>query len=150
MALNDYQSIRHGVREGARQTVVRQYPTTERRTDCTTDTAAPDEVKWAICLTKDRIGLGDDVMVRMVFVHEPSAAMPDEGDDSDSPQPADPVRVKVCAQRNIDPVTGALPMIDGITLRSSVEMRMERTLQTSIAGKFGDGVDTDWPECDAT
>jgi len=148
MALNDYQSIRHGVRDGARQAAVQQYGTTP--TTCTSATgpggvAAPDDVKKVICLTEDRIGLGSDVRVRVEYTKATGS-----GGDYGS--------ISVCAQRNVDPFTGAIPAIDGISLKSSIEMRMEDDLPAGIfatsdpAGTtkaYAETLDTgqDWSGC---
>lgn len=119
IALNDYQSIRHGVREGARQAVVREFGSTT--TSCTS-IVAPDEVKKVICLTKDRIGLGNDVRVRVDYnAPDPAAPAGDHGS------------VSVCAQRNVDPITGAIPAIDGISLKSGIQMRMEKPIASSVS-----------------
>lgn len=119
IGLNDYQSIRHGVREGARQAVVQQYGSAA--TSCTS-VSAPDEVKKVICLTKDRIGIGDDVAV-FVRYYAPT----DVDDESDHGA------VLVCAQRNVDPVTGIVPGIDGISLESSILMKMEKEIGEGIS-----------------
>lgn len=119
IALNDYQSIRHGVREGARQAVVREFGATA--TTCTS-IVAPDEVKRVICLTKDRIGLGNDVRVRVAY-NAPAATAP-AGDHGS---------VSVCAQRNVDPITGAIPAIDGISLKSGIQMRMEKPIASGVS-----------------
>ena len=116
IALNDYQSIRHGVRDGARQAAVQQYGSAT--TGCTSATA-PDSVKKVICLTEDRIGLGPDVRVRVEYTKAAGS-----GGDYGS--------IAVCAQRNVNPFTGAIPAIDGISLKSSIEMRMEDDLPAGI------------------
>ncbi len=121
MGLNDYQSIRHGVREGTRQAVVQHYGSTP--TDCTTITA-PDDVKKVICLTKDRIGLGNDVRVQVEYTAPPA--------DDGSGGSIDYGSVNVCAQRAVKPLTGAIPGLDTIHLKSSIEMRMERAIADSI------------------
>lgn len=40
--------------------------------------------------------------------------------------------IPVCAQRNVNPFTGAIPAIDGISLESLIEMRMEDNLPATI------------------
>lgn len=122
IALNDYQSIRHGVRDGARQAAVQQYGSAT--TTCTTatgpsNTTAPDSVKKVICLTEDRIGLGSDVRIRVEYTKSTN----NSGDYGS---------ISVCAQRNVNPFTGAIPAIDGISLKSSIEMRMEDDLPAGI------------------
>ncbi|MFP5577762.1 MAG: TadE/TadG family type IV pilus assembly protein [Acidimicrobiia bacterium] len=113
MALNDYQSIRHGVRDGARQAVVQQF---RDDTGCTS-IDAPDDVKKVICMTKDRIGLGDDVRVQVEYDMTGAGSSGNYGS------------VSICAQRNVSPFTGAIPAIDGISLKSSIEMRLEDDLR---------------------
>lgn len=119
IGLNDYQSIRHGVRDGARQAVVQQYGAAG--TSCTS-ASAPAEVKKVICLTKDRIGIGNDVAVFVRYF------APTNVDDA-----ADHGAVLVCAQRNVDPVTGVVPGIDGISLESSILMKMEKPISAGIS-----------------
>lgn len=119
MALNDYQSIRQGVRDGARQAVVKQYGAAD--TSCTT-VSAPDEVKKVICLTKDRIGIGDEIAVRVQYF-----APSDPADESDHGA------VMVCAQKNVDSVTGVVPAIDNVNLMSSILMKMEKPITTGIS-----------------
>jgi len=116
MSLNDYQSIRQGVRDGARQAVVQQYGSA---TDSCTSMTAPSDVKKVACLTEDRIGLGTDVRLRVRYTSSTGS-----GGDHGS--------VKVCAQRNVQPFTGAIPAIDGIILKSSIEMRMEKPIAEAI------------------
>ena len=128
MGLNDYQSIRHGVREGARQAVVQTYGSAA--TDCTS-VVAPTEVKQVICLTKDRIGLGEETRVRVVY----TAGVP-EGDDDEVAANPDHGSVSVCAQRAVQPLTGAIPGLDNIHLKSSIEMRMEKAIGDSIAAEL--------------
>lgn len=131
MALNDYQSIRHGVRDGARQAVVQQYGDEDGA--CTT-TPAPSDVKKIICLTKEHIGLGDDVRVQVQYDLTGAGTAGNFGS------------VSVCAQRNVDPFTGAIPMIDGISLKSSIEMRLEKALPDADADSIPDiQEDPDFP-----
>lgn len=113
MALNDYQSIRQGVRDGARQAVVLEFGTTAGT--CTSDASWPDEVKKTVCLTKDRIDEGDGVRVSVTF---------DDTGGEDS--------VKVCAQQLVDPVTKLIPAIDNIVLKSSIQMRMEKAIPGTV------------------
>ena len=110
------------MRDGARQGAVQQYGSTP--TSCTTaagpSTApAPDDVKQVICLTEEGIGLGSNVRVRVEYTKGPGS-----GGDHGS--------ISVCAQRNVDPFTGAIPAIDGISLKPSIEMRMEDDLSAGI------------------
>lgn len=137
MALNDYQSIRSGVRDGARQAVVKQYGSAD--TSCTT-ASAPDEVKRVICLTKDRIGIGSDVAVRVQYFAP-----------SDATDEADHGAVLVCAQKNVESVTGVMPAIDNVNLASSILMKMEKPITTGIstASAYSETPPSgqDWSEC---
>lgn len=138
MALNDYQSIRQGVRDGARQAVVKQYGSAG--TGCTS-VVAPDEVKKVICVTKDRIGMEDDEIAVRVEYFAPS----DPADESDHGA------VMVCAQKNVESVTGAVPAIDNVNLLSSILMKMEKPItsgiSTSTAYAETPPSGQDWSEC---
>lgn len=134
IALNDYQSIRHGVRDGARQAVVQQYGAEDG--SCTS-ISAPLEVKKVICITKERIGLGDDVRVRVDYDLAGAGVSGNHGS------------ISVCAQRNVEPFTGAIPAIDGISLKSSIEMRLERALPDADDDGISDvGEHADFPTFD--
>lgn len=119
-AFNDYQSVRQGVREGARQAVVANYGSIG--TSCGLNGAAasaPDDVKKVMCVTKDRVDIGDDIRVLVRYTASDGTSL-DKGS------------IKVCAQRFIDPVTGFIPWIDSIALKSKIEMRMEQNIDSSI------------------
>jgi Flp pilus assembly protein TadG len=110
---NDYQSIRQGTRDGARQSVVGQYDT---NTSCglTGVGAAPTAVQEIMCLTKDRIGLGNGVRVKVIV---PNGSVPPNG------------QVVVCAQQPMTSLTGLFaPLINGRQLTSRVQMRIEKNL----------------------
>lgn len=125
MGLNDYQSLRQGVREGARQASVQQYGSEDG--SCTTITA-PDPVKQVICLTESRVALGNDVRTAVRYwIPEPPA-------DPDQTQAnPDYGTVVVCAQKAVQPLTGAIPGLQNIRLKTGIEMRLEDTLATSVA-----------------
>lgn len=129
IGLNDYQSIRQGVREGTRQAVVKQF---EGMGTACTSVIAPDEVKRVICLTEARIGLGSDVRVRVQYF-EPE----DLDNDGEADADGDHGSVLVCAQRNVNSITGAIPAIDGITLKSSIQMRMEKPISSAVYTAMG-------------
>jgi hypothetical protein len=116
---NDYQSIRQGVREGARAASVDFYRTAPATCG---DGAYPTSVRRLMCLTKSETNLGDQVRVRVIYT-----APVGETD------PTDRGAVKVCAQRNFDPITGFIPGLDGIVLKSKIEMRMEKSIPDGIA-----------------
>jgi hypothetical protein len=114
---NNYQSVRQGSREGARQAVVAQLGTT---TSCGITGTSPNvSTQQLICLVKDRVGLGDDTRVKVLLGSGPGYALG--------------APLVVCAQNEIDGLTGLFdPFIDGRELRSKVQMRIEK-LATSPA-----------------
>jgi Flp pilus assembly protein TadG len=110
---NDYQSVRQGTRDGARAAVVAQFGT---NTTCglTGVSAAPTSTKEIMCLTKDRIGLGNQVRTKVVV---PSGSAPPTG------------LVIVCAQQPMKSFTAFFsPFIDNKQLKSRVQMRIEKNL----------------------
>lgn len=135
IAFNDYQSIRQGARDGARQAVVKDYGIDD---SCGLDgaaAAAPTNAKRIICTTKDRTGLGDDVRVGLrVTENAPSGFKNDT--------------VKVCTVRLVDPVTGLLdPFLEDRPLRTEVEMRVERDLDLIGGDYFETDPSGDWSWC---
>lgn len=115
-AYNDYQSIRQGAREGARQAVVGDYG--GAGVDCGLNggaVSAPDNAKRILCLTKARTGLGNSLRVRLVLVDN-SPLNDNRGDP-----------VKICTVRRVSTITGFLdPFIEGIPLKTEIEMRGEQ------------------------
>jgi len=136
IAFNDYQSIRQGAREGARQAVVNDYASTTLCGINGAATTAPDNAKRVICTTKERTGLGDDLRVAVRYTE--NAPSPSYENDS----------IKICTVRLVDTVTGFLdPVIGDRPLRTEVDMRVERD-----AGLIeGDYLETDpsgdWSWC---
>lgn len=129
MALNDYQSIRQGTREGARQAAVQQYGSTPSTCG---DSSWPSEVRQTVCLTESRIGLGSGVAVAVVFTNISASEN----------------SVRVCTQRNVDPVTGLIPAIDNVILKTSIEMRMEKPVPASVTpGNLYQETAGDWSWC---
>lgn len=118
LVLNDYQAIRHGVRDGARQAAVQTYGSASP--SCTT-ASAPEEVKKVICLTKDRIGLDNEVRVHVRYFG------PENDDDAN-----DHGSVLICAQRRVDAITNMFPFVDGIKQKSSILMKMEKPISAGI------------------
>ena len=104
MAFNDYNSVRQGVREGARQIVVADWATD----GCTTGTSS----ERAACVTRARIGLATaDTKVKIVL---PTAYQP--GD-----------QVKVCAMYPVRSLTGVFsPLLEGKAAKSKLSMRIEQ------------------------
>ncbi len=122
MAMNDFQSVRQAVRDGARQGVVADYGST---TSCGLNGAAASasgtpqtNAQELMCTTKARGGLGNDLRVRVVYT---------TGSD-----PTDYGKVKVCATRQAQSLTGLMrPFLSQVNLRSSIEMRAEKDLSSS-------------------
>jgi len=72
-AFNDHQSLRHGVRDAARDAAVAQYGSD---TDCglTGVGTAHANTLELLCATKGSVGLGDDVRVRVVLSEPATSA----------------------------------------------------------------------------
>lgn len=104
MAFNDYNSVRQGVREGARQVVVADWGTD----GCTTGSSSAR----AACVTKARIGLSTaDTKVKIVL---PTNYAP--GD-----------QVKVCAMYPFRSLSGIFsPVLNGRVAKSKLSMRIEQ------------------------
>lgn len=119
VVFNDYQSVRQGSREGARQAVVARVGTT---TSCGITGTTPNvTTQQLICLVKDRVGLGNDTRVKVLL-----ASGAGGGYALGAP-------LVVCAQNEIDGLTGLFdPFIDGREMRSKVQMRIEK-LTTPLA-----------------
>ena len=137
MAVNDYQSVRQGVREGARQSVVADYGT---NTSCGingTASGASADMKKVICTTKAQVGLGNDVRVKVYYV----AGTGNDGDYG---------KVKVCATRPAQSLTGIIePFLSNVELRSEIVMRAEKTL--SLGGSSTQETDpsgANWSWCE--
>jgi hypothetical protein len=112
--MNDYQSIRQGVRDGARTAVVADYGTGS----CTpTATTAAANSAAVICQTKLNAGTGG-LTVMVKFTNNNG----DSNFDTD--------KVKVCAVAPAKSITGLLaPFLKDVYLKSSVEMRAEKDLK---------------------
>ncbi len=104
MTFNDYNSVRQGVREGARQVVVSDWSTD----GCTSGSSSTR----AACVTKHRIGLDANrtrIKIRL------------EGDYESGDQ------VTVCAMYRASSITGLFGfLLDNRVLTSKVSMRLER------------------------
>lgn len=123
---NDANSVRQGVREGARQLVV-----ADLDVDGCTGTAA----QKVACVTKERIGL--DAADTRVRVELASTYQPGE-------------QVTVCAMHQLGSLTGMFgSILDGRVSKSSITMRLEEiddlsplvtTSETALPG-------SDWTWC---
>jgi Flp pilus assembly protein TadG len=125
LALNDYNSLRQGVREGAREGVVADWGSA-----CTGTSA-----QQLICLTDQRIGLGA-TNTRVKVKLEDTYTVGDE--------------LTVCAMYPVTSTTGLFQsMLTGKVLESKITMRLENldsvnplttTAETALPGK-------DWSWC---
>jgi Flp pilus assembly protein TadG len=115
LTLNDYQSVRQGAREGARNAVVEDFGAV---TSCGLDggaATAPDNAKRVICMTKASVGLSD-VRVRIDFTDTNPGFVND--------------KLQVCVTRQVDSITGLFqPFLSGVNLRTQIEMRAEKDLR---------------------
>lgn len=123
-AFNDYNSVRQGVREGARQAVVARWDASGCSGTSSQKTA---------CLTKQRIGLDEaQTRVRIELGSEYKA-----GED-----------VTVCAMVQARSITGMFSgILDNRTLRSKITMRIE---QVNADAELTDFADTALPNQDWT
>jgi len=122
-AYNDYQSIRQGAREGARDAVVATYGSSS---GCSLNGPAASlsgptgtNTQKVMCAVKQEVGLTNSrVRVRVIFT------------DSDTGTPSYASdRVKVCVVSMVDGITGFLdPFIDNRPMRTEIEMRAEKEL----------------------
>lgn len=114
LTLNDYQSVRQGAREGARNAVVEDFGTV---TSCSLNggaATAPDNAKRVICMTKASVGLSD-VRVRIDFTDTNPGFVND--------------KLQVCVTRQVNSITGLFqPFLSGVNLRTQIEMRAEKEL----------------------
>ncbi len=133
LTFNDYQSIRQGAREGAREAVVKNYGTV---TSCGINgdaAAATADVQRIICQTKARTGLGNSVRVAVRVVADPNAST--WKDNS----------VQICETRLVNSITGLFtPLVGGLPLRTQITMRAEKSMGASI----DPGNTTTWDETD--
>lgn len=121
IAFNDYQSVRQGVREGARQAVVNDWSGGDA--SCSALTDLDDQL---VCLTKLRTGV-DGLAVRIEVVDGGDATLGYRDD-----------RVEVCAATELVSLTGLLePFVNGRILASHIEMRAETELDLA-PGVYGD------------
>src|SRR5579862_568398 len=132
---NNYNALRQGVREGARQGVVGNVGS-----DSSCDLhGAPGNAttQELMCLTKNRIGLpASDLYVDVLF--DPSYAV-NEG-------------LVVCAQSKASSLTGAFSaLLDSTWLRSKVEMNIEQAVAGTPpdAGAETVPASTSWSWCTA-
>ena len=107
---NDYQSLRSGVRNGARDAVTTNFGSNTSCGSSVTGTAGK-----LVCRVKDLSGLGNDIKVG---VWAPGGWTVG-------------TTLRVCAQAEAASTTGVTsPFVDGKILKAKVEMRIEQALPT--------------------
>lgn len=112
LVFNDYQSLRQGVREGARQGVVADLGTDTSCGITGSASSANDATRRLICTTKERVGLDDTTRVKIVLG---TAGYAKDG------------QLVVCAQRGQQSHTGLFSsLLDHRQIKSRVEMRIEK------------------------
>jgi Flp pilus assembly protein TadG len=116
-AYNNYESVRQGVRDAARQGVVGQYGS-NTSCDLTGLTSANTQTRELMCLTKTLVGLGNNTRVKVLVVDAVTA--PPNG------------ALVVCAQYPQQSVNGVMrPFLGGKVLHTQVQMRIEKALDPS-------------------
>jgi hypothetical protein len=111
---NNYEALRQGTRDAARQVAVGQFGT---NTSCglTGLSVATTETRKVMCEAKDLVGLGNNLRVKVVMIDTVTA--PPYG------------AVLVCTQYLQNSVTGLMnQFLGGKVLHTQVQMRTEKTL----------------------
>jgi Flp pilus assembly protein TadG len=120
MTFNDYQSIRQGAREGAREAVVKNYGAV---TSCGINgnaAAATADVQKIICRTKERTGLGNSVRVAVRVTALGATGWKDNS-------------VQICSTRLVQSITGLFtPFVGGLPLRTAITTRAEKSMGAAI------------------
>jgi hypothetical protein len=140
VAFNDYQSIRQGVRDGARQGVVSNFGSSEI---CGLGalTSSDSNAKKLICTTKDRTGLGTDTRVKILVL---------DGVDDVNDTFAKGNRLLVCTQRKLESATGFFSvLLNGKYLQSKVLMRIEKSTPILAATEEAPPSGGSWTFCSA-
>jgi Flp pilus assembly protein TadG len=139
---NDYQALRQGAREAAREGAVGTFgPTFTTGSPCylTGASGASDNIKDLMCLTKQQIGL-DASKLRVKVLSGAS-------DFSTAGTFAKDHSMIVCAQYPLDTVTSIFsPFLGGKTLRTKAAIRVEKSDLTATGGEetAPSGADWDW------
>jgi hypothetical protein len=131
IVLLNLNSARQGTREGARQAVVGYFGSS---TTCSLNgSGIADSTERLMCLTKNRIGLdAASTRVRVFF--------PDANEVGKS--------LVVCSEYPMTSTSGALaPVINGHTIKTKVEMRIEKADTSLIAGEETPLNGEDWLWC---
>jgi Flp pilus assembly protein TadG len=116
--MNDYQSIRQAVRDGARQAVVGDYGS---GSCAPASSGAADNSAAVQCTVVKGSGIST-LAVRVVFTDN----------NTGDPNNFTADKVKVCAVSKAKSITGILsPFLNNVYLKSTVEMRAEKVLTLS-------------------
>lgn len=143
---NDYQAVRQGTREAAREGAVGTfgpaYDTAPTSTNChlTGVSGATDNIKNLICLTKQQIGLdGSKVRVKILSgASDFTSAGTFSKDDS----------IIVCAQYPLTSVTSLFsPFLGGKYLRSKAAIRIEKSDIIATGGEETPPSGGNWSWC---
>jgi hypothetical protein len=139
---NDYQAVRQGTREAAREGAVGTFgPSVSGDCHLTGASEASSNVQQLMCLTKDQIGLdASKVRVKVLSgASDFSSAGTFSKDDS----------MIVCAQYPLDSITSLFsPFIGGKYLRSKAAIRIEVSDMVATAGDEDAPSGGDWDWCD--
>jgi Flp pilus assembly protein TadG len=125
-AFNDYQSVRQGARDGARNSVVKDYGTS---TSCgiTTGSAAtaPANAQKMICTVKDHTGVGNNLRVLVRYTESAPGGFTND-------------TIKVCSAYPVQSITHFLDaFISGKVLKTEVEMRVEKSVDL-VGGTYAE------------
>jgi Flp pilus assembly protein TadG len=140
---NDYQALRQGAREAAREAAVGTFgPSYTTGSPChlTGAAGATDNMKNLMCLAKQQIGL-DASKLRVKILSGAS--------DFSSPGTfAKDHSVIVCAQYPLDTITSLFsPILGGKTLRTKAAIRVEKSDIVATGGEETPPSGADWSWC---
>ncbi len=146
---NNYQALRQGVREAARQGAVGNfgpaYNAPPTSTNCHLDLAGgspTDNVKNLMCLTKSQVGL--DASKVKVKVLSGGSDFTSAGTFSKSANDS----LIVCAQYRLTPMTSLFsPFLGGKYLRTKAAIRIEKDDITATGGEENPPSGSDWNWC---
>jgi hypothetical protein len=148
---NQYISVRQGVREAARQAAVDTIPQPSSGTwtgspnNCVLDTAAGSnfppsgnaayqDVQDLMCYAKARVGLGNNVRISIYYNNSDS-----NGVYTPNTIPTDPDAVIICAQYQVQSLTGAFgPILGNYTINAQTEIRIENESGSVGGTTYGD------------
>lgn len=140
---NDYQALRQGAREAAREGAVGTFGpafTTGSPCHLTGASGASDNIKDLMCLAKQQIGL--DASALRVKVLSGASDFQSAGTFAKDHS------MIVCAQYPLDTVTSIFsPFLGGKTLRTKAAIRVEKSDITATGGEETPPSGSDWSWC---